>query len=134
MRTGQDREKRMERSIDRIAEQSLLYDFYGQLLTQRQGYIVEMYTQENLSLAEISQELGISRQGVHDALKKGLGSLEKYEEKLGLVSRFLRTEEVIDKIDGKILAMIEEAEDGSVDRELIEELIEIKSIIDALDD
>ena len=134
MRTSQDREKRMERSIDRIAEQSLLYDFYGQLLTQRQGYIVEMYTQENLSLAEISQELGISRQGVHDALKKGLGSLEKYEEKLGLVSRFLKTEEVIDKIDGKILAMIEEAEDGSVDRELIEELIEIKSIIDALDD
>ena len=119
-------------SIEKIAQQSLLYDFYGQLLTQKQRNIVEMYTQENLSLAEISEEIGISRQAVHDALRKGRKSLEKYEEKLGLVERFLKTEEAIGEIDRRILGIIEDHAAGS--ERLEKELREIKSIIDGLED
>ncbi|MBQ9059824.1 MAG: DNA-binding protein, partial [Firmicutes bacterium] len=50
--------------MDEITKQSLLYDCYGQLLTQRQREVYELYTQENYSLSEIAAELGISRQGV----------------------------------------------------------------------
>ena len=57
--------------IDDITRQSLLYDFYGALLTKRQREVMELYHEENLSLAEIADEFGISRQGVHDALQKG---------------------------------------------------------------
>ena len=55
--------------IDEITQASLLYDFYGQLLSKRQSEVMELYHEENLSLAEIAAEFGISRQGVHDALK-----------------------------------------------------------------
>ena len=116
--------------IDEITKQSLLYDFYGQLLTQRQQQIFEMYTQENLSLAEISQELGISRQAVHDALRIGQKSLETYEEKLELIARFLRSMDAIEEIDGRILALIEKSEDRQTKRELEK----IKAIIDGLEE
>ena len=56
--------------FDDVTRQSLLYDFYGELLTQRQKEVIELYNEENLSLAEIAEEFGISRQGVHDALHK----------------------------------------------------------------
>ena len=65
--------------INDIARQSLLYDFYGALLTKRQREVMELYNDENLSLAEIASEFGISRQGVYDALKKGAKALEDYE-------------------------------------------------------
>ena len=69
--------------FDDVTRQSLLYDFYGELLTQRQKEVMELYNEENLSLAEIAEEFGISRQGVHDALHKAQKALEEYERKLG---------------------------------------------------
>ena len=93
--------------IDEITKQSLLYDFYGQLLTKRQQQVMELYHGENLSLAEIAEEFGISRQGVHDALRSARKALDGYEEKLGLVGRFLKTETAVQEIDGQILTMIE---------------------------
>ena len=93
-------------NIDNIARQSLLYDFYGALLTKRQKQVMELYHEENLSLAEIAQELEISRQGVHDALKKAEHALEGYEEKLGLVAKFGKTEDAIAEIDARIEALI----------------------------
>ena len=92
-------------SIDEIARRSLLYDSYGALLSRRQRQVMELYTEENLSLQEIAEELGISRQGVHDALKNGQRSLEGYEQKLGLVERYLKTETAISEIDGQIRTM-----------------------------
>ena len=123
----------MERNIEEIARQSLLYDFYGQLLTPRQRQIMELYVQENLSLGEIAEELEISRQGVHDALRNGQRSLEKYEEKLALVGRFLRTASAIESIDERILDLICRLKEED-HRELIGELQEIKSIIDGLEE
>ena len=102
-------------NIDEITKLSLLYDFYGQLLTERQSQVFELYHGENLSLAEIAEELGISRQGVHDALRSARKALDGYEQKLGLVERFLSTETAIAKIDEEILAMIAllQASDGA---------------------
>ena len=88
--------------FDDITKQSLLYDFYGELLTERQREVLELYNEENLSLAEIAEEFGISRQGVHDALHKAQKALEEYERKLGLVERFSATSEAISKISSQI--------------------------------
>lgn len=92
--------------LEEITRQSLLYDFYGELLTKRQQQVMQLYHEENLSLAEIAEEFGISRQGVHDALRSAHRSLDSYEEKLGLVQRFLRTENAIGEIDEEIMSMI----------------------------
>ena len=81
--------------IDEITQASLLYDFYGQLLSKRQKEVMELYHEENLSLSEIAAEFDISRQGVHDALKNAEKSLKSYEEKLGLVAKFQKSSEAV---------------------------------------
>ncbi|HHU30621.1 MAG: YlxM family DNA-binding protein [Bacillota bacterium] len=67
---------------------NLLYDFYSSLLTAKQRECLELYYQYDLSLAEIAENIGISRQGVHDLLKRGVKSLEKIEAKLGFAEKF----------------------------------------------
>lgn len=115
--------------IDDITRQSLLFDFYGALLTERQKEVMELYHEENLSLAEIAEEFGISRQGVHDALHKAEKSLENYEEKLGLVGRFTGTNEIIKEIDSRIGQLIAKADRPG----LVKELEDIRTIIDKLE-
>lgn len=78
-------------------EVSMLLDFYGQLLTARQYEILDLYYNNDCSLAEIAEELGISRQGVHDSIRKGRAALEAYEARLGLVARFREQEESMRK-------------------------------------
>lgn len=65
-----------------------LYDFYGQLLTAKQRQAVEWYFGHDLSLAEIADELGTSRQAVHDLLRRSEQAFQAYEEKLGLAKRY----------------------------------------------
>ena len=69
------------------AELILLYDYYGDLLTDRQKECFELRYNQDLSLGEIGQELGISRQGVFDNLSRTEALLKKMEEKTGCVSR-----------------------------------------------
>ncbi|MBD5495259.1 MAG: DNA-binding protein [Lachnospiraceae bacterium] len=85
--------------MEKIVEQGLLYDFYGELLTERQRQIYEEIVYENLSLGEIAAEQGISRQGVHDIVKRCDKALMEYESRLGLVSRFMKMKERIREID-----------------------------------
>ena len=84
-------------------EDGLLLDFYGNLLTDNVRLTLDMYLNDDLSLAEIAMEEDISRQGVHDKVKRGLSQLKGYEDKLGLVKRFLEqkesVKEAIDFID-----------------------------------
>ena len=66
-----------------------LYDFYGELLTEHQRSVYEMSINDDLSLSEIADSLSISRQAVHDMLKRCDRQLEEYEEKLHLVEKFM---------------------------------------------
>ncbi len=74
--------------MDNIAKKNLLYDFYGELLTDHQKTIYEDAVYNDCSLSELAEEYNISRQGVHDLLKRCDKILEGYEEKLGLVEKF----------------------------------------------
>ena len=66
----------------------MLYDFYGALLKENNRRIFEAYIQEDYSISEIAEEMEISRQAVHDAVKRITKQLKGYEEKLGLLERF----------------------------------------------
>ena len=68
--------------MDLFLEFSVLFDYYGELLTVTQQNICDMYYNQNLSLTEIAEDLGITKQGVRDALKKAEKLLLKYEEAL----------------------------------------------------
>ena len=76
-------------NMDKLARQALLYDFYGELLTERQQQVYESVVLEDYSLSEVAEDLGISRQGVHDMIKRCNKTLEEYEQKLHLVEKFL---------------------------------------------
>lgn len=67
---------------------SLLLDFYGNLLPDKQLDMMEQYYGEDLSLSEIAENSGITRQGVHDSIKRAASELKQYEQKLGLIERF----------------------------------------------
>ena len=85
--------------MDEILKQTLLFDFYGELLTNHQKEIYEQFIIEDLSLSEIAKEANISRQGVHDLVKRCDKTLEEYEEKLHLVEKFLTVKEKIHQIN-----------------------------------
>ena len=79
-------------------EQAYLYDFYGELLNERQRKIYEDFVFNDLSLGEIADEEGISRQGVHDMVKRCTRTLESYEEKLHLIEKFLSAKQKVENI------------------------------------
>lgn len=67
---------------------TVLLDFYGELLTENQAKVLDLYYNEDLSLAEIAEPMGITRQGVRDSIKRGEKQLYDLEDALGLASRF----------------------------------------------
>lgn len=79
--------------MEQIGRRVFLYDFYGELLTAHQKEVYEDVVLNDMSLSEIAEEFGISRQGVHDLVKRCDRILSGYEEKLHLVERFMRTRE-----------------------------------------
>ena len=78
-------------------ETGWLFDFYGPLLTKRQQALLALYCEEDYSLSEIAAREGISRQGVHDAVRKGARQLESYEQLLGLAERYRRLSEGLEE-------------------------------------
>ena len=139
----------MERlNMETIEKISLLYDFYGRLLTEKQRQVMELYHEENLSLAEIAEEFGISRQGVHDTLKKAEHLLTEYEDKLGLVAKLMKSRHAIAEIDriidGIIDSLTASIEGKSLDKneyskyneykEAAVKLQEVKGIINKLEE
>ena len=81
--------------MDKNIEIGLLMDFYGELLTDRQKDIMDLYYNDNLSLSEIAEELEISKQGVQDNIKRAEKSLYEVERKLGLLEKFQNHSEKI---------------------------------------
>lgn len=113
----------------------LLFDYYGQFLTAKQRDVMHLYFENDYSLSEIAQELGVSRQAVHDMIKKARKSLEECEERLGLVLKVSEKDEAIKKI-GKITEEIRKmALDGAeTDRKALKEKTEaILEIISGLE-
>ena len=102
--------------MEKIVEQGLLYDFYGPLLTGHQQKIYEKAVYENLALVEIAEEDGISRQAVHDLLRRCTALMESYERKLGLIARCKRLGEDADALE----ALIGQIRDEALSRELQE--------------
>ena len=84
--------------MEKIGRQVFLYDFYGELLTEHQKHVYEDVVLNDMSLSEIAEELGISRQGVHDLVKRCDKILAGYEEKLHLVQRFVQIRENVNEI------------------------------------
>ena len=84
--------------MEKIVEQTLLYDFYGELLTAHQRRVYEDVVFNDLSPSEIAGELGISRQGVHDMVKRCTKTLEGYESKLHLIEKFQTARGMVTKI------------------------------------
>ncbi|MBQ6362241.1 MAG: YlxM family DNA-binding protein [Lachnospiraceae bacterium] len=85
--------------MDKRFEQTLLYDFYGELLTEHQKKIYEAVIFEDLSYAEAADLFSVSRQAVHDNVRRTEAMLRSYEEKLGLVDRFVKTKELVKEIN-----------------------------------
>ncbi len=84
---------------------SLLYDYYGQLLTEKQASCFDLYHNQDFSLGEIAQELGISRQGVHDSLARSESALLKFEENIGYLERSLQNQKLLDAVKQMVEAL-----------------------------
>lgn len=113
--------------MEKFVEQALLYDFYGELLTENQKSVYEDVILNDYSLSEVAEERGISRQGVHDLIKRTNKSLMEYEDKLHLVEKFLHIKEKVKQI--KCVAQEETIEKHqlierieSISNEILEEL------------
>ena len=122
-----------DKELDTIAQASLLYDFYGALLTDKQREVMELYHEENYSIVEIADELGVTKQARHENLRKSEKILRSYEEKLGLMKSLLETRELIEAIDKKIDVLIRKAQESGRD-EAEEGLKEIRDMISNLEE
>ena len=105
--------------MEKFVEQTLLYDFYGELLTEHQRSVYEDVVLNDYSCTEVAQERGISRQGVHDLIRRCDRILEDYEEKLYLVEKFLKIREKVEEIQN---AAEEPSRVKALSREILEEL------------
>jgi predicted DNA-binding protein YlxM (UPF0122 family) len=110
--------------VEEYIKVAMLLDFYGQLLTERQYQILDLYYNSDYSLSEIASMLNISRQGVYDGVKKGKHTLNEFEGKLGLAKRFSRHEENLKDILSKLrkLKPCRDSEDEQIINECIGEL------------
>jgi predicted DNA-binding protein YlxM (UPF0122 family) len=104
--------------LEKLEYRGMLYDFYGELLTQHQKKIYEDAVFNDYSLSEIADENGISRQGVHDLIKRCDKILNGYEEKLHLVEKFSKIKSKIQQIN----RLTDDAQIKQLSNEIIEEL------------
>lgn len=111
-------------NMNEILEQTLLYDFYGELLNPHQKEIYEQFLLEDLSLGEIAREAGISRQGVHDLIRRCNQSLKGYEQKLHLVEKFMSIKDKVDRMNRLL--------DGYESKSMTELVEEIRKISDEI--
>jgi len=94
--------------LEKVMRIAILFDFYGALLTDKQSLSLEMHYLKDFSLAEIANELGVSRQAVHDILKRAEQILLDYEEKLQFVARYQREQQTLQHICNAIHGLPEQ--------------------------
>ena len=108
--------------FEKDLKKAYLLDFYGDVLTERKKEVLDMYYNEDLSLAEIAEQIGISRQGVRDLIKKAEDELLFLEDKLGLAKKMVALRHHSDN-------MMRLAKNGNISPELKKEIEEISAII-----
>lgn len=101
--------------MEKIVERSILYDFYGELLTEHQKNIYEDFVLNDLSLGEIANDNNISRQGVHDLIKRCDKMLEDYENKLHLIEKFNFAKANIEQIHNLVKKCKASGDTGLID-------------------
>ena len=106
--------------LSKVEYASLLYDFYGSLLNENQSEVMELYHEDNLSLSEIAEQLGTTRQAVHYTLKKAEKALSGYEAKLGLVE-FYKTRQ---RLTARLAELIDQSNLGIADKDEAAVLLE----------
>ena len=116
--------------IDKNVHICVLLDNYGPLLTDRQRDIMELYFHDDLSLSEIAEQYNISRQGVHDAVKRGAEALEEYEEKLGLASSQEALREQLLAYKGLALEALDECRKVSFGKNIADKVIALLEELD----
>lgn len=100
--------------MEKRVELNLLLDFYGALLTDHASEILRTYVEEDLSLQEIADSMGISRQAVHDSITRSEKQLQEYEQKLGLLERFRALKAQVSRCESELetaRAALERAEE-----------------------
>lgn len=103
-----------------------LFAFYGQLLTAKQRDILSLYCLDDFSLGEIAEDLNISRQGVHDAVKRATKTLEDYENKLGLMEKFNNNNRLLNDINIKMMDLSQIVDhDEKILRTKVKEVVSI---------
>lgn len=112
----------------------LLADFYGEMLTDNQRKFIEYYYSDDLSLSEIAQNEGITRQGVRDAVKRAETQLYDMEKKLGFAERTRKITEALDVVMKNIEEINKYNMNISLSREVNDAVVNIKSAIIALDE
>ena len=100
---------------------AMLYDFYGDLLTDRQKEFYDLYYNEDLSLAEIAENYGISRQGVRDVIVRAEAAMTEIEDKTHLIRRFFRMQDELTAIDAAADRLLDAVRQGCLSDDLVEE-------------
>ncbi len=105
---------------DSTVMRSMLFDFYGELLTEKQREYFDLHYNEDLSLAEIAEQGGISRQGVWDMIRRAETAMKEYEAKTGLIKRFIERNAQIDELESKLSGM------GALNEDILRRLEDLK--------
>ena len=84
-------------------EMGYLLDFYGEVLTQKQREMLRQYYNDDLSLSEIGENFGITRQGARDAIKHGETTLKELEEKVGFAARYRRVQQKLEQLEQLVI-------------------------------
>lgn len=114
---------------------ALYLDFYGSLLTEKQREIYDLYYQQDLSLGEISELRGVSREAVYDTLKRSEDALKSYESKLRLLEKYQFSREITKEIAQIIASLKKREEQEQIDRKLIkQDLGQVAKLLAKLDD
>ena len=106
---------------------TMLFDFYGELLTGKQREYYDLHYNDDLSLSEIAEQTGISRQGVWDIIRRAEKTLEETEEKTGLVARFTQRREALRSLEEDLLALCRDTE-GDAQRLAAQAFMKLKSL------
>ena len=110
---------------DDTLQMTMLFDFFGDLLTEKQREYFDLYHNEDLSLSEIAEKAGISRQGVYDIIRRAEKSLEEFELKTGIVRRWRSTRAGLERAETLAREMLDLSGEDNKSADLARRLVQV---------